>query len=212
MTSEGTGTGPGVRSSAVASTAKDQASGVAQTAADQTKEVAREAKEQARSALHRAMDDARSSANEQAGKMSETLRSASRQLSSMADAGDQQSFASTLVREGATAADRVAGRIDAGGVDAVLADIRSFARRNPGAFLFGAAAAGFLAGRLIRNYSQDTMQSNDSEYGYGYAGGSAEMPLPYDELGTSSMGPRTIPETIDLRSDEMETESYGGTT
>ena len=44
-------------------------------------------------------------------------------------------------------------RLDQGGVDAVMADARSFARRRPGAFLLGAVTVGFLTGRLVRNLS-----------------------------------------------------------
>ena len=34
-----------------------------------------------------------------------------------------------------------------------MADARSWARRNPGGFLLGAAFAGFVAGRVARNFS-----------------------------------------------------------
>jgi hypothetical protein len=53
----------------------------------------------------------------------------------------------------AQAAERVesyAGRLDRGGFSGVADDLGRFARRRPGAFLLGAIAAGFVAGRLAR--------------------------------------------------------------
>jgi hypothetical protein len=56
------------------------------------------------------------------------------------------------------AADRVYGVIDdiqTRGLTAVLDDVQSFARRRPGAFLVGAALAGFGIGRAVRASSSD---------------------------------------------------------
>jgi hypothetical protein len=74
----------------------------------------------------------------------------------MADAsGAEPGLAGAVVRETAGVAERLAGRLDAGGLEAVGADLRSFARRRPGAFLLGAAAVGFVAVRVARNLSAD---------------------------------------------------------
>jgi hypothetical protein len=40
--------------------------------------------------------------------------------------------------------------MDQRGVEGVLDDVRSFARRRPGVFLLGAGIAGFAVGRLVR--------------------------------------------------------------
>jgi hypothetical protein len=56
------------------------------------------------------------------------------------------------------AADRVYGVIDdiqTRGLSGVLDDVQSFARRRPGAFLVGAALAGFGIGRAVRASSSD---------------------------------------------------------
>jgi len=159
MANQGSGTRVDERSTQVASTAREQASDVAQNVQEQTKQVAQKAQEQARSTMHRVMDDARERANDEAVKVADTLHGTSEQMREMADAPMEQGLASTIVREGANAAERLASRLDEGGVDRVLADVRSFARRSPGAFLFGAAAAGFFAGRIMRNFSSDSMQS-----------------------------------------------------
>jgi hypothetical protein len=132
-----------------------EAGAVAETVMDETKNVAREAQEQARTALHRVQDDLRSRADTEATRFAETLHATGQQLSSMASAADGQGLMPTIVRDGAQAVERLANRLDQGGLDAVTGDIRRWARRSPGSFLLGAGALGFLAGRLARNLSRD---------------------------------------------------------
>jgi hypothetical protein len=132
--------------------AREQAGAIAETVKSTTKDVAGEAKQQAKSALSQMRDDAKTRADDEAGRVAQTLRQTSEQLHSVS-ANTDQGLVSTLAQEGARATERLAGRLDEGGVDAVLADVRSFARRNPGSFLVGAAFAGFVAGRIARNLS-----------------------------------------------------------
>lgn len=51
-------------------------------------------------------------------------------------------------------------KLDGGGADRVMADVRSWARRNPGGFLLGAAVTGFVAGRVARNFASNDGSSN----------------------------------------------------
>ena len=57
------------------------------------------------------------------------------------------------------AADRVHGvaddEVQAGDFEAIIDDVRAFARRRPVAFLLGAAVAGFGVGRLVRASGAD---------------------------------------------------------
>jgi len=135
--------------------ARAEASNVAQTAGNQAREVVNEATHQVRSVVGQVQSALRTRANDQASKLASTLHDASRQMQSMAErAPDQQpSFAASLVREGANAAERFASRLDQGGVDSVVGDVRGWARRNPGGFLLGAGVVGFMAGRVARNLS-----------------------------------------------------------
>lgn len=139
------------RVSPTAETAKNEVSKVADTAAQQARVVTHEAGEQARSAVDRVQDDLRTRADEEAKKLARTLHETSNELHSMARAGSSDSsMLATLSREGAQAAERLASRLELG-ADAVLSDVRSWARRNPGGFLLGAAVGGFLLGRVVRN-------------------------------------------------------------
>ena len=127
---------------------------------EETHNVAQQAQQQASTAFHQVQDDVRQRANEEGKKFASSLHDTSRQLRTMADAGEGQGLASSLVQEGAGATERLASRLDEGGVDAVMADLRSWARRQPGAFLLGAAAAGFVAGRLMRNLNGDNASAS----------------------------------------------------
>jgi hypothetical protein len=82
----------------------------------------------------------------------------------MAGVTDQQGLARTLAEESASAAEQFANRLEDGGVERLVADARSWARRNPGTFLLGALAAGVVVGRLVRN-----MPDGDSDGASTYA-------------------------------------------
>jgi hypothetical protein len=196
MTSEGTG-GISERAGQTARTTQEEMSNVAGTVSTQTREVVHEAKEQARSSLHGVMEDTRQRANEQAAKVAETLHQTSTRLRAMADAGQEQdgqgALATTVVREGATAAERLASRLEQGGADALMADVRAWARRRPGSFLLGAAVTGFLAGRVVRNYSSDSSGSRDFA-----------SPNRYSDDWYTSPSAR---ETVDLRDSSVAFES-----
>jgi vacuolar-type H+-ATPase subunit H len=158
-----------------------QASQVAGTATDEARDVMQQARAQAKSTARKMENDLRQRANEEASKFADTLRDASSQFESMAQCVGDDSLPANLVREGAQATRRLASHIDEGGIDRVMADVRSWARRNPGGFLLGAAFAGFVAGRVARNLSA-AMNGDGSQrsqrydaYGedYGYAPGNA---------------------------------------
>jgi vacuolar-type H+-ATPase subunit H len=159
-----------------------EASHVTDTATEQARTVAHEAKDHVRSTANQMHDDLKSRANEEASKFAQTLHDAGSQMRQMADAagGDEPSFASSMVREGAQAAERFASKLDEGGVDRMMADVRSWARRNPGGFLLGAAVAGFVAGRVARNLSGNDNTSYAATNSAGYP--SAMGPSGYGAL------------------------------
>jgi predicted phage gp36 major capsid-like protein len=139
------------RVSPTVETAKTEMSSVTDHAAQQARVVTREAGEQARSAIDRVQDDLRTRADEEVGKLARTLHETSDQLRAMSGVGgNESSMPATLAQEGAQAAERLASRLEEG-ADTVLADVRSWARRNPGGFLLGAAVGGFVIGRVVRN-------------------------------------------------------------
>src|SRR4051794_14778227 len=161
--------------------AREEAGTVAGSVKDETKQLAQQASEQPRTVMRQVQDDVRSRANQEADKIAETLRSASRQLSSMASTSDEQSgFLPAVAREGANAMERIPGRLDVGGFDALFADLRGWARRNPGTFALGAITAGFVAGRVVRNASSQARSNGAGSdamgsYGMGSYGLDSDM-------------------------------------
>ena len=71
----------------------------------------------------------------------------------------------------------VAGRVDQGGIDAVVRDVQGYARRNPGKFLLGALVAGFVVGRVVQHSDTEALKQAMRD-GIGEAGdadGPAEL-------------------------------------
>jgi hypothetical protein len=138
--------------------ARDQAQQVAEVARDKTGEVVGEAKQHARSVLDDVRVEARRRADEQTGRAVGALHDVSRQLRTMSEHGEEGSL-TDLARQAAQKTDEFASHLEAGGVDRVMQDVRSYAQRRPGMFLLAAGAAGFLVGRLVRSASSTSSSS-----------------------------------------------------
>ena len=158
-------------------TAKDQAGNVASTATDQAKNVAGEAKTQARNLMGEAQTQVREQTNQQKQKASGGLRSLSDELRYVADGqGTSQSgIVNDLARQASDKAQELASWLESREPGDLVEDVRSFARRRPGAFLLGAAVAGVVAGRLTRSAVDVKRDQGDDSYtsSYGTAGSSS---------------------------------------
>jgi hypothetical protein len=142
------------RAQDVASSAADQARDVTETAKQQAQTVAGEAKGQAQHLVQRTKEELRSQADERASQFSGTLRDVGNQLRALSEGHAQEGVVADVSRDVAHRAHDLADRIDQGGIDRILDDVRSAARRRPGMFLFGAAAAGFLTARIFRDVQE----------------------------------------------------------
>jgi hypothetical protein len=134
----------------VGRTAADAGRQVAGTAAEQAANVAQEVKTQARDLVGEARGQVQDQARAGQQKAADGIRALSQELREMADGGQQPGTVSEIARQAAERADRLAdwlGRREPGDL---VEEVRSFARRRPGAFLLGAAAAGVVVGRLTR--------------------------------------------------------------
>lgn len=136
----------------VGQTAAEAGSQVATTAADEAKHVALEAKQQATNVISQGRQQVAQQVQTQARngqqKAAQGLSSIAGELRSMAENSQQSGPATDLVRQATSKIDEVATWIEAREPGDLLDEVRSFARRRPGAFLLGAAVAGVLAGRL----------------------------------------------------------------
>jgi hypothetical protein len=155
----------------VGRTTTDAGKDIAGTAADQATQVAQEAKAQTRDLVREARTQVRSQAQIGQQKAADTLRSLADELHRMAESGSQSGPVSEVARQAADkltgAADWIAKREPGD----LLEEFRGVARRRPGMFLLGAAAAGVLAGRLTRGAAAATSGGSDH--------GVAPRPEPY---------------------------------
>lgn len=137
----------------VGQTVKEKGAQVATTAVDEAAAVADETKDQARNLLHQTQAQVREQAATQKDRATGGLRTLADELRTMSgrtSPGDQRGMAGDLAREAADKVHAVANWLESREPGDLLEEIRGLARRKPGSFLLGAAAAGVLAGRLTR--------------------------------------------------------------
>lgn len=137
-------------------TAKDAASTVGDTATQRGQALKGQARGHARDLARTAQRQLHGHAHEETQRAGSALSTAGTQLRALADGRVEEAGAfGTYVEQAADAVNRWADTINDRGFDGLLDDLRSFGRRRPGAFLFGALAAGVLVGRFGRNVSQE---------------------------------------------------------
>lgn len=169
----GAGTGQAAKEEAthVAQSAASNAQDVAGVASDRARDVTNTAKEQARSTGTEAKQQARTlyeqgrrEISDQAGKQQERLaggmRSVSSELSSMADASQEQGLASTLTRQVADYLGRAGVWLEDRDPSQVMDEVSSYARRHPVSFMAIAAGLGLLVGRVARG-AKDASSAQD---------------------------------------------------
>jgi uncharacterized protein YjbJ (UPF0337 family) len=141
----------GEQGKAVAERAGSEASQAADTAKEQARQVKDEASAQARGLVDQAKSELRDQSRSQADQAAKAIHRVGDQADALASGRvDEAGAVADYVRRAGQHAHDVANRIDQRGIDGLLDDVQDFARRKPGAFLLGCAAAGFVAGRLIR--------------------------------------------------------------
>lgn len=166
----GTTSGGATPTSGDASTrdvAKEEARGVAQDAAQGGKQTVETAKQQAGEVTNEAMSQARmlldqtreqvtAQGTAQQEKAATGLRSLADELAGMASGEVQQGGVVTnLATEAAERVRTAADMLENRQPSELLDEVRRFARRRPGTFLLGAAAIGFLGGRLTRGMADE---------------------------------------------------------
>ncbi|WP_433236457.1 hypothetical protein ACQPYK_27120 [Streptosporangium sp. CA-135522] len=130
--------------------AKAAAGEVAETAKEQTRVVAGQAKDQARRVAGRLRERAGEQAQQQSRRAAQGIRQWADELASMGESSKPDSPMSEAVQQIADTGRRAADYLEQRGLSGIVEEVQSFARRRPGVFLAGAAAAGFLMGRLAK--------------------------------------------------------------
>jgi len=134
----------------VAQSASGAVQQVAGTAKDQAAGVASDAREHARNLVGEASDQVSAQAVGQRDRAVSGLRALGEELQTMAQSSEQSGLGSKLAQQAGDTTHQVAGFLEEREPRQLLDELGSLARRRPGAFLFGAAFAGLLAGRLTR--------------------------------------------------------------
>jgi hypothetical protein len=156
----------GEQSREVAQSAKDEASQVADKAKDEARHVKDEVTAQARGLVDQAKTELRDQSHAQADQAARAIRRVGDQATALAEGRvDEAGAVADYVRQAGERVKEVGDRLEHRGVDGVLNDVQGFARRRPGAFLAGCAAAGFVAGRLIRGGKAASDSSNGASDG-----------------------------------------------
>ena len=140
----------------VAGAAAQAGADVAGTARQQAGQVASEAVGQAQQLLQQTTSQLNTQAAEQTQRAAGSIRRLSDHFSTMAEAGESGSPAHSLVRTAAERSRSVADYLDGKQPGDLVGDMQDFGRRRPGAFLLGAAAAGFAIGRMAMGAKRAT--------------------------------------------------------
>jgi len=174
------------RASEVASGAQEKAGEVAQQARDEAANVASAAGEKASELAGTARQELRERARSEASNVGERMRSIADELRAMGQTSQEQGgMTAGLVSQLADKVDTGAQRLSEGDLDAVLDDVKRFARNRPGAFLLGAAGAGFLVGRILR--SADLQEVKQAVTPGGQDDGSQQLSQSTTSPGTPSL-------------------------
>ncbi len=162
----------------VAATARSGGADALSEAKGQAGEVLHEAKSQVRNVAEDLKHDAHQQASRQTERAAEGLRGLAQQIGALVDGRPAEAgMAGDYARRLGDRVTAVAERMEDGGVDGMLQDVRRFARRRPGTFLLGAAVVGFAAGRVLRAGAQGQQgNGNGSSLPAGQA--SPAMPRP----------------------------------
>ncbi len=118
--------------------AKEQAQNIAQTATEQTRNVVSDM-----------TDEVRNQVSDQKSKLAATIREIGDELEQSAQSS--QGTVANLAGEAADRTRQLSTWIDTHEPRDVLAEIEDFARERPVVFVLGAAALGFLVGRVTRS-------------------------------------------------------------
>ena len=150
MSTPGTTSTPGPTQSAPPS-AREAGQAVAETAKDEGRAVVDSAKQETARLASEASAELRKQGDEQTHRIADRVRDIGQQLDGVQRGEAPSGAVATVLSEAADRANRLAARLDEGGIDGVTGEMKDFARRRPGIFLLSAFGLGIVAGRTLRN-------------------------------------------------------------
>jgi hypothetical protein len=203
--SDSTAAAVGEEAKSVASDAAQSGRQVAETAASGAKDVVSEATTQLRQLFDQLRSELDGQASSQGQRAVGGLRSLADELREMASSTQQQGIAGEAAHQAADRASSFADWLDNKQPGDILDEVRTLARRRPGAFLLGAAALGVLGGRLTRGLAGGgSGQQSSGAAGYGAATSGTSSAYPTSGYTTGTAGAGTVglpPEVSPVRSE-----------
>lgn len=152
------------QAASVAGDAKQAAGDVLATGKQEAANVAEEAKTQVKDLLDQSRAQLTEQAHAQKDNAAKGARAFSDDLTALAEGkGGTDNSASQLVSQLAGRAQGVASWLEDREPAELLEDVKSFARRRPGAFILIAAATGLVAGRLVRALTAEAKDEKEAE-------------------------------------------------
>ena len=144
---------------------------VASTATEQVKQVAQETQRQAKDLLDQGRTQVKDQVVSQQQKAGEGLSALAKELRALADGSSEGAPgpARDLLQQASGMVESFASKLQNRDPAELLDEVRSYARRKPGMFLLGAAAAGIVAGRLtsgVKAAHSDSATSGGSANGF----------------------------------------------
>jgi len=158
---------------------RDQLQSAAQATKDQARNVMNETTQSVRSSLTQQKDTAASSLGSFAG----ALRKAARESD-----GGGEAPAARMAEWAADGLERVSSTLRSKDLNGMLREVESFARNQPVAFFFAAAAAGFLATRFLKAGAEPSGARAESSGVAGLQRDPGSYPRTSDRVGTSGTG------------------------
>jgi hypothetical protein len=156
---------------------------VAGTAKDQVGEVASEAINQVRQLTDQARTQASQQASNATEKLGDSIRRLAAEMRDMSQGNANSSgTVAGLAQQLADKGEQLAEYVTRQGPGGLVQELRSFAARKPGSFLFGAIAAGVVTGRLVKGVtaggqsSQSGQASPQGQYGQSQYGQTSGYP------------------------------------
>jgi hypothetical protein len=163
---------------------RDGSPGEAQGVADQAKDTAGQVVDQAKDTAGQVADQAKEQATSQLESQKErtvgalvTVAQAIRQTSQHLHEQDQGAFGG-YVDQAAERIETLTDYLKTRDVPALLADTQDLARRQPGLFLTGAVALGFIGARFLKSSGRRAMTQRGASAGYSAAAG-RQLESPY---------------------------------
>jgi hypothetical protein len=139
----------------------EQGKNVAHTAKDEASSVLGEAKGQAKDLYAQTQREVKDQAATQQQRIAAGLRSASDELDSMAANSSTSGLATDLVRQVSDRLSSASHWLDDRDPGSVLEEVKRFARRKPGTFIFAAVVVGVAAGRLTRALASNAKEDHE---------------------------------------------------